>query len=179
MFTLIAAMDKNRLIGCHNELPWHLPADLRHFKACTLGKPVLMGRKTCESLPFALPGRQNLVLTRNPDFSRSGFECIDARRAMEWPADEIMVIGGATIYRQFLPLASRLLITHIDHEFNGDTWFPAWETDEWQEVSRIRNPADEKNPWAFDFVEYRRLSDAQSEPTGQCHASGLKQRGGA
>ena len=178
MFTLIAAMDRNRLIGANNELPWRLPADLWHFKACTLGKPVLMGRKTCESLPFALPGRQNLVLTHNPGFARDGFQRVESEELMQWPAEEVMVIGGATVYRQFLPLASRLLITHIDHEFSGDTWFPAWDPDQWQVVSRISHPADEKNPWACEFVEYRRRDPSVPAVHSQPTDDEPEQRGG-
>ncbi len=157
--TIIAAMDRNRLIGRDNALPWHMPADLRHFKAATLGKPVLMGRKTCQSLPCALPGRRNLVLTHNPDFSRPGFETVSLDDLRCRDSEEVMVIGGAGIYRLFLPQARRMLITHIDAALVGDAWFPAWDESQWRVVSRRRREADEKNPFACEFVEYHRISD--------------------
>ncbi len=161
MFTIIAAMDENGVIGRNNALPWHLPVDLRHFKAVTMGKSILMGRKTCESLPFALPGRENLVLTRNSGFERPGFTPVDMSQLLARADNEdMMVIGGASIYAQFLPLASRMLITHIHHQFPGDTWFPDWDRQQWKAVSRVQHNADAKNPWACDMVEYHRVDSA-------------------
>ncbi len=163
LLTLIAAMDRNRLIGRNNGLPWRLPADLAHFKAQTLGKPILMGRKTCESLPFALPGRRNLVLTRNARFKRPGFERIELPQLQQLSDDELMIIGGASLYEQFLPQARRLLITCIEGEFEGDTWFPEWNEKQWRLVSRQEFAADAKNPHAYAFLEYQRIEPGHED----------------
>ncbi len=142
-FTLIAAMDANRLIGADNDLPWQLPADLRNFKAATLGKTVLMGRKTCESLPFSLPKRRNLVLSRNKNFHREGFETIQDLKQL--PDEEIMVIGGANIYRWLLPYSQKMILSHIAGEFEGDAYFPEFNESEWQVVINTRYPINQNN----------------------------------
>ena len=156
--TLIAAMDQNQLIGSNNDLPWHLPADLKFFKQQTMGKTLLMGRKTCESLPFALPNRRNLVLSRNRNFMRKGFEVIDSLDLIEG-INEIMVIGGAKIYAMMLPLATHLIITRLHGSFEGDTYFPSVDYEQWKLVRITNNPISKDNPdMAFDFTFYEKLT---------------------
>lgn len=153
MISLIAAMDQNCAIGKGDALPWHLPDDLKHFKRVTLGKPVVMGRKTFESLGCRpLPGRRNLVVSRS-GFQAAGVEAFDsldgALAVAQADAEEVMVIGGAQIYQQALPLASRVYLTLVGTEVEGaDAWFPAL-SDEWQLCGQEAHPADEKHPWPF------------------------------
>lgn len=151
--TFILAMDENNLIGSDNDLPWKLPADLQYFKQKTLNKTLLMGRKTCESLPFSLPKRRNIVLTRNIDFSRQGFEVIHKLDSIKDLDGEIIVIGGSMIYKLLMPYASKILITKIHHKFKGDTYFE-WKPEKWQLVSTIKNKSDDKNLYNYDFLEY-------------------------
>ncbi|MGB0712014.1 MAG: type 3 dihydrofolate reductase [Gammaproteobacteria bacterium] len=158
--TLIAAMDKNRVIGRGNELPWHLPADLRHFKNVTSGKPVVMGRKTYQSIGRPLPNRTNIVMTRQPGFAADGIlvaETTDAAIALADGADEIMVIGGEQVYTLFLPLAHRMLLTRVEAEVTGgDAHFPAFSTQDWIEQHQAFFPADAHNTYAFTCVDLRR-----------------------
>ncbi|WP_101925253.1 MULTISPECIES: dihydrofolate reductase [Luteimonas] len=155
---LVAALDRHRAIGRGNAMPWHLPDDFRHFKALTIGKPVLMGRKTAESLGRALPGRRNLVLTRSGAVPFAGMEAVaslDAALAQCAAADELCVIGGGEIYALTLPLATRLHLTHVDTVVDGaDAFFPAFDAVRWREVARTTHPADTRHAVAFDFVEY-------------------------
>ncbi len=153
--TYILAMDENRLIGSNNDLPWRLPADLQYFKQKTLNKTILMGRKTCQSLPFVLPKRRNIVLTRNTAFERKGFDVIHTLEDIQNMQNEIMVIGGAMIYKLLMPYANKLLITHIHHKFTGDTYFD-WNPEQWLTSSEINHEADESNPYSYSFVEYTR-----------------------
>lgn len=130
MISLIVAHDKNRVIGYENDMPWHLPGDLQYFKEMTMGKPMLMGRKTFESIGRPLPGRRNIVITRNEDYAADGIETapsLEAALAMVRGVEEVMVIGGEQIFTQALPMAEKLYITLIDHEFVGDTYFPLYE----------------------------------------------------
>lgn len=140
MISLIVAMARNRVIGRDGGMPWHLPEDLRHFRELTLGKPVLMGRRTCESLGRALPGRTNVVVTRDPAYrAPPGFEVygsLEQALAACAAAPEIMVIGGATIYEQVFPLADRIYLTLIDRDFEGDTLFPEYDETAWRETGR-------------------------------------------
>ncbi|HXH72555.1 MAG TPA: type 3 dihydrofolate reductase [Mariprofundaceae bacterium] len=155
MLSLIWAMDDNRLIGRENRLPWHLPADLQWFKRNTLGKPILMGRKTFESIGRPLPGRANIVLSRQQGLAIDGCTVVtslDEAKQMVPGAEEIMVIGGAEIYAALLPRADRLYVTEIHAAFEGDAWFPAFERSSWRETFREAHAADEKNPYAYDFV---------------------------
>jgi dihydrofolate reductase len=157
--SLIAAMAENRVIGHENRLPWHLPADLQHFKAITLGKPVLMGRKTWESIGRPLPGRTNIVITRDAGYVAEG--CVVAHSLEEavreaGEAAEVMVIGGAQLYRQALPLADTLYLTLVHAEFQGDTRFPDWQPKEWRETARIDHAADDRNPHAYSFITLER-----------------------
>ena len=159
--SLIAAMDRNRLIGAGNRLPWHLPADLKHFRAVTMGKPIIMGRKTFESLGRPLPGRHNIVVSRDSAFSADG--CTVARTVEEAlsaaePSIEAMVIGGAKLYAEFMNQAHRMYLTLIDGEFEGDTLFPAYDENDWREVAREDLEPDDKNPYPYSFVILERLT---------------------
>ncbi len=160
---MIAAMAKDRIIGADNDMPWHLPADLKHFKATTLGKAVIMGRKTYESIGRALPGRPNIVITSNENYSlsdatvvdspESAFEVAKALSNDSGESDEVMIIGGGTIYQSFLDKADTLYLTHIDLSVEGDTRFPDYEAvASWTEVSREAHDADEKNAHPYTFV---------------------------
>ena len=159
ILSLICAMDKNRLIGNNNELPWHLPADLALFKKTTLGKPIIMGRKTFDSIGRTLPGRQNIVITSNPDWSATDCDVassIEQALGIVAGSNEVMLIGGASLYEQTLKLADVLYLTLIDHEFSGDTWFPEIDSEIWEMASESLFPADEKNLYPFSFVKYIR-----------------------
>jgi dihydrofolate reductase len=148
-------MARNRVIGRDNHLPWHLPADLKHFKALTMGKPMVMGRKTWESLPGLLPGRRHIVVTRNPAYAASGAETahsLEEAIAMAKDATEIMVVGGANLYAQALPIAGTVYLTLVDAEFEGDTHFPDIDPSDWTETERERHPADETNRWPYVFT---------------------------
>ena len=156
---LVAAMDRARAIGRGNALPWSLPEDLKHFKALTLGKPLLMGRKTAESLGRALPGRLNLVLTRSGRVPFEGMRAVEGvdvalALAAEAGAEALMVIGGGELYAQLLPRAQRLHLTEVDTEVDGaDTWFPDFDRGDWVECSRHHHAADARHAFGFDFVE--------------------------
>lgn len=160
--SMIAAMAHDRVIGLDNQMPWHLPADLAHFKRVTLGKPVLMGRKTFESIGRPLPGRRNLVISRNPEYRVAGVEVIDsveaalALLAADDPVAELMVIGGGHLYAQLLPKADRLYLTRIDLAVEGDTRFPAFDEAEWVRLESESHPADEKNPHPYCFETWQR-----------------------
>jgi len=158
--TLIAAMDRNRLIGRDNALPWRLPADLRHFKKNTL-KIVLMGRKTWESLPGPLPERDCLVLSRNADYVADGAQVVtsvDAARAYAEAqgANELIIMGGENLYAQLIGQAQKLILTEVNDAFEGDAWFPAFAKADWQEIARDAHVPDEKNRYAYAFVTYIR-----------------------
>ena len=135
-------MDRNRLIGNKNQLPWHLPADFAHFKSVTMGKPIIMGRKTFDSIGKPLPGRKNVVLSRNPDTCFEGVVCVssfeEAVVAVS-EAEEIMIIGGSTIYEMLLPRVDRLYLTYVDGEFEGDAWFPEINFMQWREIFQQDN----------------------------------------
>lgn len=156
--SLIAAMARNRVIGRDNTLPWHLPEDLRHFKATTLGKPVIMGRKTWESLGRPLPGRRNIIVSRNADYVPAGGERVDSLEsaiAICGDAEEAFVIGGAEIYRQALPLAGRIYLTEIGQKVEGDASFPEIPAAEWQETSRETHVSAEGLGYAFVVFDRR------------------------
>ena len=153
-------MASNRVIGRDNTMPWHLPADLRRFKALTLGHPVLMGRKTHESIGRPLPGRRNLVLTRDQTYRSEGCETVtslEAALAACAGVDEIFVIGGGEIYRASLPYAHSLEFTEIHATFEGDTRFPDFAQAEWHEVRRESHAAEMDIPFSYDFVRYERV----------------------
>jgi len=155
--SLIVAMDRRGVIGANGKLPWHLPADLKHFKAVTMGKPIVMGRKTHESIGRVLPGRENIVLTRDPGYVAPGctvLHSIDAVLAHCGVAEEVMIMGGAELYSQFLPLAGRVYLTQVHADVEGDTYFPQWDRlrgDRWREISRLDFSADGGSPIPYSF----------------------------
>ncbi|QKZ12377.1 dihydrofolate reductase [Spirosoma sp. KUDC1026] len=162
--SLIAAVAKNGIIGANNDMPWHLPDDFAFFKRKTSHHPIIMGRKSLDALGKPLPNRTNIVITRNPDFQATGVtvtHTIDAaiEQARQINQEEIFVIGGAEIYAMALPIATTLYLTEIDKAYPGDTYFPAFDRSEWQEISRHAHPADERHETSFDFVEYQRKND--------------------
>ena len=159
--SLVAALDRHYAIGKGNALPWHLPDDLKRFKALTLGKPVLMGRKTAESLGRALPKRRNLVLTRGGRVPFDGMQAVasleEALRAAADDGDELCVIGGGDVFALALPLAARMHLTHVDTVVEGaDAFFPAFDADAWRMVGIEVHPADAAHAFAFEFADYRR-----------------------
>lgn len=157
MISLIVAHDKNRVIGYENKMPWHLPGELKYFKETTMGKPMIMGRKTFESIGKPLPGRRNIIVTRNNEYSVEGIEVansIDEAIALAGDVEEIMVIGGEEIFKLVLPIADRLYITRIEHEFEGDTFFPIYG-DEWKLVS-CSDPVDSTHGYTFKYCIYDR-----------------------
>lgn len=161
VLALVVAMAENNVIGNANRLPWHLPADLRHFKTLTMGKPMLMGRRTFESIGKALPGRRTLVLTRRERIDVPGVETVaslETALGVTRDADELMVIGGAEIYRLCLPRAQRIHLTRVHAALAGDTRFPPIDWNEWRGVARATHPADEKNAYAMTFITLERIS---------------------
>ena len=159
--SLIAALDRNFAIGRGNALPWHLPDDLRRFKALTLGKPVLMGRKTAESLGHALPKRRNLVLTRGGRVPFAGMQAVasldEAIAQAAGEAGELCVIGGGEVYALALPRATQLHLTWVDTTVDqADAFFPRFDPTDWREVARVAHPADAAHAHAFAFVDYVR-----------------------
>jgi dihydrofolate reductase len=157
--TLIAAMARNRAIGLDGRMPWHLPAELQHFKRFTLGKPIVMGRKTWESLGRPLPGRQNIVVTRQAAYRAEGVDVVNALEQAIEIADgqEVMLIGGGELYRQALPLATRMILTRVDCEPKADTWFPEWNPAEWR-AREEHYASDDRNAFAFAIIELERVS---------------------
>lgn len=158
---LVAALDENGLIGADGGMPWHLPVDLKHFKQTTLHKPILMGRRTHESIGRPLPRRRNLILTRNPHFTADGCECVasleEARViAAAAGAAQLAVIGGAQVYEWALAQAQRLYITRIHDRFEGDTWFPKVDWSQWQLVSSETHAPESAAERACTFTEWRR-----------------------
>ena len=168
---LIVAMAENQTIGIDNTLPWHLPNDLKYFKKVTMAKPIIMGRKTYESIGRPLPGRTNIVITRQTDYQADGIVIVNSlQQALDKAEDisfvsgheEVMVIGGAEIYQQALLKADRLYITHVSAEIEGDAFFPTVEWNDWQEFKREEHAADpvgedQKNPYDYSFVVYDRI----------------------
>ncbi|MEX2608231.1 MAG: dihydrofolate reductase [Kiritimatiellia bacterium] len=155
---LIAAMDRNRVIGKNQTLPWRLSADLKRFKSLTTGHPILMGRKTWESIGRPLPGRRNLVLTRQHAYTAEGAEVVHSTAealALCADAERLFVIGGEAVYAECLPLADRVYVTFVETEVEeGDAWFPEWDSSQFRVENEIRLPADEKNQFPFRFVDY-------------------------
>ena len=160
---LVAALDRHGAIGRGNALPWHLPADLKRFKALTLGHPVLMGRRTAEAIGRPLPGRRNLVLTRGASAPFAGVELVhsmDEALAALGETGELMVIGGGEVYALALPHATRLLLTHVDTVVAGaDAFFPDWDRAGWNVLAREAHPADARHAFAFEFVDYARRAN--------------------
>lgn len=157
---MIAAMGKNRVIGLSNKMPWHLPADLQFFKTTTFGSPIIMGRKTYDSIGRPLPGRLNIILSRNKNLEIEDCTVVNSLKdalIVAKDSDEVFITGGAHLYNKFLGDADRLYLTLIDEEFEGDTFFPDYTKYQWKEVRRVTNPADVKNPHPYTFVTLERL----------------------
>lgn len=169
LLSAIVAMDQNRLIGQNNALPWKLSADLKHFKALTLGKPVIMGRKTWESIGRPLPGRENIVVSANANLSLTSAHvvssidaAIEKAHTLYTPLDEIMFIGGMMLYEKILPKLDRLYITEIEHAFNGDAWFPALDNSAWHEADR-QTHYDETQGFHYHFITLNRHAIRSNE----------------
>jgi dihydrofolate reductase len=163
LISLVVAMARNQVIGRDNALPWRLPEDLKHFKAVTWGKPVLMGRRTFESIGKPLPGRTNLVLTRDDHWQAEGttvIHSIDEALATVSGVPELAGIGGAEIFRLLLPLAGRIYLTRVQADIAGDTLFPSLDYSQWKEVERREALADERNPYDMTFVTLDRVAAA-------------------
>lgn len=153
---IVVAMDRNHVIGREGGLPWHLPSDLRHFKRLTMGRPIIMGRRTHASIGRPLPGRDNIVVTGNPAYLAPGCRIAHSlEEALSLAADAPVacVIGGAALYREALPLASRIYLTEVHADAHGDVRFPQFDRARWCEVAREYHPADARNPYAHSFVE--------------------------
>lgn len=165
ILSMIVATADNNIIGKDNDMPWHLPADLAYFKKVTLGKPIIMGRKTYESIGRALPGRRNIVISRDENYNADGIDTVtsveqalalvDGSNGSD-EAEEIMVIGGGAIYKHCLPNADRLYVTHIKADIDGDTQFPNFNDGSWQKISSTVRASDEKNIHELDFCVYQR-----------------------
>ncbi|NKB38152.1 MAG: dihydrofolate reductase [Gammaproteobacteria bacterium] len=157
--SIVVAMASNGIIGRNGDLPWRLSADLRHFKAITMGKPIVMGRLTHESIGRPLPGRDNIVLTRDHNYTAVGCSVIHDLQSLEtlFAEQEAMIIGGAQIYADTLPFVKRLYLTEVHAEVEGDVCFPVFKRDEWTETSRDFHLADEKNDYDYSFVTLARL----------------------
>jgi dihydrofolate reductase len=157
--SLVVAASENDVIGRDNALPWHLPADLKHFKAITMGKPIVMGRKTYESIGRPLPGRLNIVISRNRALQIPGVDVVgsfDEALARAGDAPEVAVIGGAELFRSALPLARRIYFTRVHANVEGETKFPALDLRQWREVDRSHHPADERHAYAMTFSTFER-----------------------
>ncbi|MDD4904888.1 MAG: type 3 dihydrofolate reductase [Methylobacter tundripaludum] len=158
--SLIVAMASNRAIGLNNQMPWHLSADLKKFKKITMGAPILMGRKTYESIGRPLPGRTNIIISRNPSYSQPGclvFNDIDKALASCGDSDEIFVIGGSDFYKSMLPVADTLYLTQIHQDFPGDTFFPEIDADQWTEVEREDIDDDPDVSFSYSFLKLEKV----------------------
>jgi len=159
VISLIVAASTNKVIGAKGALPWRLSGDLKRFKALTMGKPIVMGRLTYQSIGRPLPGRQSIVISRQADFEADGCDVvgsIDAAIAAAGAAEEIMIIGGSHIYQEFLPLADRIYLTRVQAEIEGDVYLPDLATDEWHETTCEEHAADESNDYDVTFVTLER-----------------------
>lgn len=162
LVSMIAALATNGVIGKDNDLPWRLPADLKRFKAITMGKPIVMGRRTHESIGRPLPGRHNIVVTRNEQYYSAGCTVVHSvDEALEAAAgsEEVLIIGGAELYAQFFPKAGRLYLTIIDQVFEGDTYFPEFDRSQWMEALNESVAADDDVPFCYRFVVLERGVD--------------------
>ncbi len=161
---LVAAVAENGVIGRDGALPWHLPADLAHFKRVTWGHPILMGRRTFAVIGRALPGRRNIVLTSNPNFAAPGVEtAASLKQALSLAGDvpQIMVIGGAELYRAALPLARRIYLTRVHARIEGDAFFPDFAAAQWRRIECKIRPTDKAHPYALSFIELERVEDSR------------------
>lgn len=167
VISIIAAIGNNRVIGNKNRLPWNLSADMEHFRKLTMGRPIIIGSLTFESISKALPGRDNIVLTRDPDYKAPGCKIAHSlQEALLLAEDsplgkrtkEVMICGGASIYKQYLPRADRMYLTTIEGDFEGDAFFPEFNIEEWEEKERISYEADKNNPYRYSFLTLERKS---------------------
>jgi dihydrofolate reductase len=160
--TIIAAMARNLAIGLDGDMPWHLPGELKHFKATTMGKPMVMGRKTWESIGRPLPGRQNILVTKNRSFRASGCDVAGSLDQAVQIAigEEVMIIGGGQMYEQALPFSDRMILTLVDCYPEADTWFPEWQRDDWLQVSARSESPDEQNPYGYSVLVLVRKTDS-------------------
>lgn len=159
--SLVVAMDRERVIGFENRLPWRLPADLRRVRTLTMGKPIVMGRRTHESIGRALPGRENIVLSRDPHYRAQGctvVDGLDTALALCEKAPEVMVLGGSGVFAEALPRAGRIYLTVLDGHFQGDTWFPEYDPREWREIEREDFPLGADAPCAYSFITLERAA---------------------
>lgn len=157
--SIIAAVANNNVIGKGKNLPWHLPADLKHFKKLTLGKPVIMGQTTFESLPGSLEQREVIVLSKDSDFTPSGVKVarsIKEALTLAGSASEVMIAGGASIYEQFLPMADRMYLTLVEAEPAGDVFFPEYDRGKWRQIKKESHPADDQNEYSYTFLVMER-----------------------
>lgn len=160
ILSLIVAVSKNNVIGADNGLLWQMPADLRHFKAVTMGHTVIMGRKTYESIGKPLPGRRNIVVTRQEEFSANGCEIANSLQdAVDLctKEQEVFIVGGGEVYKQAIHAADKIYLTRIYGQFEGDTVFPEINFSEWRLTKYLKHHSDEKNPYDYSFSEYERL----------------------
>ena len=174
--SLVVAASINNVIGSDGGLPWHLPDDLRHFKRLTTGKPVVMGRKTFESIGRPLPDRRNIVMTRDPDYAATGCDVVaSVSEALDLvgDADEVMIIGGGQLYRESLPHSDRMILTLVDCEPAADTWFPEWADSAWHRAIVRAERADEQNPFDYQVIELTRRRAAGETSRGPGKAGGL------
>jgi dihydrofolate reductase len=159
IISIIAAMGRNRVIGIKNSLPWKLPADMEHFRQLTMGKPVIIGQKPFESIGKPLPGRNNIILTLDKNFTPAGCEVAHSiEEALEIAKNfkEVMICGGVSVYKQFLPIADRLYLTLIEGAFKGDAFFPEFNWNDWEEIERIENEPDKDNLYQYTFLTLKR-----------------------
>ena len=161
VISAIAAMAENRIIGNNNQLPWRLPADLKHFKAITTGHPILMGRKTYTSIGKPLPHRTNIIITRDTAFTAPSCKVVTSlenaiQYALSENVSEIFIIGGAEVYQQLLPHIQRIYLTIVHHMFEGDVYFPELDKTAWKEIECVSHTADEENPYAYSFLRLER-----------------------
>jgi dihydrofolate reductase len=160
MVGIVVAVSENNVIGKDNQLVWHLPADLKHFKNTTMGHPILMGRKTFESIGKPLPGRKSIVITRQEDYKAEGCliahtvqEAIEKAKELD---DQVYIIGGAEVYKQALPYVDTIELTKIHHSFDGDTYFPAIKDEEWKIEAKEEHFPDDKNKYSYSFITLTR-----------------------
>ena len=159
VITLIAARARNGVIGRNNQMPWKIPGEQAYFKRMTMGSPIVMGRKTWESLGQPLPGRRNIVVTRNPAYTATGADVVDSlddALRLAGDAEQVFVIGGAQLYAAAMPRARRVLLTEIDADFDGDTFMPALDRNKWRETSREVHPPTSEQPFSYSYVIYER-----------------------
>lgn len=155
--SLVAALTRNHVIGKGNQTPWHMPADLRRFKELTMGKPIVMGRKTHQSIGRVLIGRQNIILSRSQDFKVHKASVVNSLQeafALVKDAPDVMIIGGAEVFKDVLPIASALYLTWIEAHIAGDVYFPSFELSRWTAVREEKHAADNENPYPYTFTDY-------------------------